>query len=88
MQSTSPQGSFPDRSREQRSLPLETVSHESQEPQGGKDKNVSEQNWTPRFDRRQSWSAEDQKHQMQERFMQVEQGRESGFSESGHREGV
>ncbi|KAJ5134280.1 hypothetical protein N7448_000696 [Penicillium atrosanguineum] len=83
MQSTIHQGPFPDRSREQATPPFETVSHENHEPQDVKEETVSEQNWTPRVDRRQSWSHEDQKHQMQERLMQVEQGRESGFSEEG-----
>ncbi|KAJ6107732.1 hypothetical protein N7523_009055 [Penicillium sp. IBT 18751x] len=84
MQSTSPPGPFPDRSREQTTLPLEHEPHDSHKPQGAKDDIVPEQNWTPQLDRRQSWSAQDQKHQMQERFMQVEQGRESGFSETEH----
>jgi hypothetical protein len=84
MQSSSHQGPFPDRSREQTTAPLETVSHESHEPQGVEEEGVSEPTWTPHFDRRQSWSQQDRKHLMQERLMEVEQGRESGFSESTH----
>lgn len=84
MQSTSRQGPFPDRSREQTTAPLGTVSHESHEPKGVEEEAASEQTWTPRFDRRQSWSQQDRKHLMQERLMEVQQGRESGFSESAH----
>lgn len=84
MQSTSHQGSFPDRTREQTTPPMQTVSKENHDLPGANQEAVSEHPWSPRFDRRQSWSQQDQKHQMQERLMEVEKGRESGFSESGH----
>jgi hypothetical protein len=44
----------------------------------------SDQSWKPRFDRRQSWSQEDQKHLLQERLLEhAEIGRETGFTETG-----
>lgn len=44
----------------------------------------SDQSWKPRFDRRQSWSQEDQKHLQQERLLvHVEIGTETGFTETG-----
>jgi hypothetical protein len=85
MQTNSHQGPFPDRSTEQTTPPMQTVSDESHEPPSVNQEAVTEQTWVPRFDRRQSWSQEDRKHQMQERLMEeVEQGRESGFSENEH----
>lgn len=63
---------------------MQTVSDENHEPPSANQEAVSEQTWVPRLDRRQSWSQQDQKHQMQEPLMEVEQGRESGFSENGH----
>jgi hypothetical protein len=38
--------------------------------------------WKPTFDRRQSWSSQDQKHQLQERLLGSEQGKEMGFTEA------
>ncbi|KAJ6128221.1 hypothetical protein N7471_009438 [Penicillium samsonianum] len=42
----------------------------------------SEKSWKPTFDRRQSWSNEDRKHQLQERLYGSEKGREMGFTEA------
>ncbi|KAJ5100311.1 hypothetical protein N7456_006363 [Penicillium angulare] len=42
------------------------------------------QSWEPNLDRRQSWSSEDRKHMMQERLLDIPEGKERGFSESGH----
>jgi hypothetical protein len=44
---------------------------------------ASGQPWQPKVNRRQSWSQEDQKHQQQERLLDIEQGRETGFTETG-----
>lgn len=37
--------------------------------------------WAPSVNRRQSWSEQDMKHQMQARLLQAEKGKESGFTE-------
>jgi hypothetical protein len=41
-----------------------------------------EKSWKPTFDRRQSWSNEDRKHQLQERLLGSEKGKETGFTEA------
>lgn len=43
---------------------------------------VPEKSWKPTFDRRQSWSNQDQKHQLQERLLGFEKGKETGFTEA------
>ncbi|KAJ5176542.1 uncharacterized protein N7482_002419 [Penicillium canariense] len=84
MQSTSHHGLIPDRSKEPMESATQTLS--SSDPQELPDPNPeaeSNQSWKPRFDRRQSWSNEDHKHQLQERLLDVEQGRATGFTETG-----
>ncbi|KAJ6072426.1 hypothetical protein N7467_010511 [Penicillium canescens] len=44
--------------------------------------NSNRDEWKPTFDRRQSWSSQDQKHQQQERLLGSEQGKEMGFTEA------
>jgi len=61
---------------------MQTVSNENNEPRTAKQETAPNQTWVPQFNRRQSWNQQDRKHEMQERLIQVEQGRESGFSES------
>ena len=58
-------------------------SGDSHQLPGSSPEGVSDQSWTPKLDRRQSWSQEDQKHQQQERLLNVEKERESGFTETG-----
>lgn len=43
---------------------------------------VPEKSWKPTFDRRQSWSDQDRKHQLQERLLGCEKGKEMGFTEA------
>lgn len=82
MQSTSHQGPLPDRTKEH--------PFAAEKPSVGNDlaeinphpKVASEQPWEPKFDRRQSWSQQDRKHELQERLLGVEKGREMGFSET------
>ena len=83
MQSTSFEGPFPNRSKEQ-AIPAEQMPQSRNEPkEANTDRDaMSEQPWVPRLDRRQSWSHQDHKHQLQERLLDVEQGRETGFSET------
>ncbi|KAJ5577707.1 uncharacterized protein N7459_006671 [Penicillium hispanicum] len=83
MQSASPRGPFPDRAKEQ-TVPAGQNDHSSDESEavGANQDAGLDKRWTPKFDRRQSWSQEDQKHQMQERLLGVEQGPETGFSET------
>lgn len=89
MQSTTSQTSIPDRSRDSRVRPDETMTAipstqtttpSSQSQHRG---SASDEPWKPSFDRRQSWSIEDRKHQAQERLMDVVLGQESGFTETG-----
>ncbi|KAJ5317376.1 hypothetical protein N7508_001884 [Penicillium antarcticum] len=44
--------------------------------------NATRDEWKPTFNRRQSWSSQDQKHQLQERLLGSEQGKEMGFTEA------
>ncbi|CEJ62183.1 hypothetical protein PMG11_10691 [Penicillium brasilianum] len=86
MQSTIQQDSIPNRIREppvSTTQPRDLSSSESHQPPDPNPDAVSDSSWKPRFDRRQSWSHEDQKHQLQERLLNVEQGRETGFTEKG-----
>lgn len=46
---------------------------------------TSEEVWKPNFNRRQSWSREDQKHEMQRDLMGPEKRRYSGYSETLHK---
>ncbi|KAJ5794570.1 hypothetical protein N7457_001169 [Penicillium paradoxum] len=41
-----------------------------------------EKSWKPKLDRQQSWSNEDRKHQLQERLLGSEKGKETGFTEA------
>ncbi|KAJ5099335.1 hypothetical protein N7532_006336 [Penicillium argentinense] len=89
METTAHQGSFPDRSEAKdqpvsagavENTPFSNQSHDRQSSDG----EDRESTWKPRFDRRQSWSNEDRKHQLQERLLNVEGSRERGFSETDH----
>ena len=51
-------------------------------PSGPQDDSGPEKSWKPTFDRRQSWSNQDRKHQLQERLLGVERGKETGFTEA------
>ncbi|EPS34251.1 hypothetical protein POX_a00775 [Penicillium oxalicum] len=92
MQSSTEGGPVPDRTREHPSTKSSSItttapphfsdSNTPQRPIPTADA-VSEQSWKPKFDRRQSWNHEDQKHELQERLLNMEQGRETGFSETG-----
>lgn len=85
MQSTSHQDPFPDRPREQRALTTEDISSSDTQSSSHPNRDpVSEQTWKPSLDRRQSWSNQDRKHQLQERLMSVDKGQESGFTETRH----
>lgn len=85
MQSTSHQGPFPDRPREQRVPTTEDISSSDTQRSSHPNRDaVSEQTWKPSLDRRQSWSNQDRKHQLQERLMSVDKGQERGFTETGH----
>lgn len=87
MQSTTHQTPIPDRSRDTRDPPNEhstPINHsQSSNPDLSKSRVSSDKPWKPSFDRRQSWSNEDRKHQAQERLMDVVPGEESGFTETG-----
>lgn len=89
MQSTiqAQQDPFPDRTREPMASTTQPQSLSSSDPHPLPDSNQdteSDQSWKPRFDRRQSWSQEDQKHLLQERLLvHVEIGQETGFTETG-----
>ncbi|KAF3396497.1 hypothetical protein F1880_007251 [Penicillium rolfsii] len=89
MQSTiqAQQGPFPDRTRETMASATQPQSLSSSDSHPRPDPNQSpesDQSWKPKFDRRQSWSQEDQKHQLQERLVvHVEMGQETGFTETG-----
>ncbi|KAJ5836261.1 hypothetical protein N7447_002287 [Penicillium robsamsonii] len=41
-----------------------------------------EKSWKPNFDRKHSWSNEDRKHELQERWHRSEKGKEMGFTEA------
>ncbi|KAJ5974398.1 hypothetical protein N7481_011608 [Penicillium waksmanii] len=96
MQSTSHQGSLPDRSRDHivaETNPTPSQAHESTPDHSLRERNdrvtaeaeaeaEAEPTWQPRFDRRQSWSTQDRKHQLQERLLNVEGSRERGFTEN------
>ncbi|KAE8347132.1 hypothetical protein BDV24DRAFT_122885 [Aspergillus arachidicola] len=61
---------------DQEALPRTSdVDHDSQH---------SSEGWKPRLDRRQSWSEEDRKHELQAWLLGVEEGRKTGFTESSH----
>ncbi|KAJ5105058.1 hypothetical protein NUU61_002405 [Penicillium alfredii] len=47
-----------------------------------RDNSSSEQTWIPTPNRRQSWSSQDHKHQLQDRLLDVEKGSETGFTET------
>ncbi|KAJ5381162.1 uncharacterized protein N7496_003590 [Penicillium cataractarum] len=86
MQSTIQQNPIADRARESAASTTQSRDLSSSESHQLPDPNsdtVSDSSWKPRFDRRQSWSHEDQKHQLQERLLIVEQGWETGFTETG-----
>jgi hypothetical protein len=96
MQSTSHQGSLPDRSRDHtvtaETNPTPSQAHEPTDhplrerndrvAAEAEDEAEAEPTWQPRFDRRQSWSMQDRKHQLQERLLNVEGSRERGFTEN------
>ncbi|KAJ5360077.1 hypothetical protein N7517_009268 [Penicillium concentricum] len=48
---------------------------------------AAEKLWKPTFDRKQSWSNEDRKHQLQERLHGSEKGKEMGFTEAHRHSG-
>ncbi|KAJ5874576.1 uncharacterized protein N7529_003006 [Penicillium soppii] len=52
------------------------------EPSTSQDNTGPEKSWKPTFDRRQSWSSQDHKHQLQERLLDSEKGKEMGFTEA------
>lgn len=64
--------------------PQDHFDDDSHHRPGSSPEGVSGQSWTPKMGRRQSWSQEDQKHQQQERLLNVEKERESGFTETRH----
>lgn len=47
-----------------------------------RDNSTPEKSWKPMIDRRQSWSNQDHKHQLQERLLRSEKGKELGFTEA------
>ncbi|KAE8420738.1 hypothetical protein BDV36DRAFT_249055 [Aspergillus pseudocaelatus] len=49
-----------------------------------RDSRTSSEGWRPMIDRRQSWSEEDRKHELQAWLLGVEEGKETGFTESSH----
>lgn len=51
-------------------------------PPSPQDDVAPEKSWKPTFDRRQSWSNQDHKHQLQERLLGFEKGKEMGFTEA------
>lgn len=87
MQSTGQQSSIPDRSREQRVPPTEdiaSIDRSNASDSSRRDRVLAQDEpWKPNLDRRQSWSSEDRKHQLQGRLMEVVQGQEPGFTEVG-----
>ena len=83
MESSKP---FADRTREQNGPATTNTSNDVHGTVNSVQDTVSGQAWKPKFDRRQSWSDQDHKHELQERLLNVEEGRETGFSETdpGH----
>lgn len=57
-----------------------TASTSAESP--GQENPTPEKSWKPVIERRQSWSHQDQKHQLQERLLRSEQGKELGFTEA------
>ncbi|KAB8266046.1 hypothetical protein BDV32DRAFT_114961 [Aspergillus pseudonomiae] len=49
-----------------------------------RDSRTSSEGWKPMIDRRQSWNEEDRKHELQAWLLGVEEGKETGFTESSH----
>ncbi|KAE8378477.1 hypothetical protein BDV26DRAFT_261508 [Aspergillus bertholletiae] len=49
-----------------------------------RDGQESSEGWKPMIGRRQSWSEEDRKHELQAWLLVAEEGKETGFSESLH----
>lgn len=81
MQSTNQQNPLPDRSRETiQSTEADTSIEPSHTQSAGYSTSSTE--WKPSLDRRQSWSNEDRKHQMQGKLMQPGEGQEEGFTET------
>lgn len=54
----------------------------STDPESPRDDMTPEKSWKPTFDRRQSWSNEDRKHEMQDKLVGSEKGNEQGFTEA------
>jgi hypothetical protein len=46
---------------------------------------ADERGWSPSINRRQSWSEQDMKHELQKRLTGLEKGKESGFTEIAKR---
>ncbi|KAJ5709534.1 hypothetical protein N7493_009825 [Penicillium malachiteum] len=69
--------SFPDRTRTQEPPAPTRASNDSSE-------DTHEKSWQPNMDRRQSWSNQDRKHLLQGRLLNMEDGRQMGFSEASH----
>lgn len=84
MQSTTHQSSYPDRTREQGVSSKPNISSEEPDASHSSHDPISDQPWEPKFDRRQSWSHQDRKHELQERLLGVQEGTEMGFSEEDH----
>ncbi|KAJ6004748.1 hypothetical protein N7540_012547 [Penicillium herquei] len=70
---------FPDRTGKQ-DPPAQTPPRASDNPS----EDTHEKSWQPKMDRRQSWSNEDRKHLLQGRLLNMEEGRQMGFSEASH----
>lgn len=49
-----------------------------------RDSRTSSEGWRPMIGRRQSWNEEDRKHELQAWLLGVEEGKETGFTESSH----
>ncbi|KAF7714157.1 Uncharacterized protein PECH_009018 [Penicillium ucsense] len=83
MQSSMENQSMPDRTRENPSASAPFADQDTLHRPPPTADSVSQQSWKPKFDRRQSWNHEDQKHELQERLLNLEPARETGFSETG-----
>lgn len=46
--------------------------------------NQEDQPWRPTINRQQSWNTQDQKHELQKRLLDLERGKEPGYTETAH----
>ncbi|PKX90682.1 uncharacterized protein P174DRAFT_444447 [Aspergillus novofumigatus IBT 16806] len=89
MSSTGHQGPFAEPSSESQTVLLPanpSVSRSSEPlpdpPSGSSQGRSSEKPWKPSINRQQSWSEQDQKHELQSRLLATERGKETGFTET------